>query len=289
MPNHIGFVDNTGQTANKNFVALVKAKCELAGWTTNRYDTSGAEHYLLMQAPGYLGPDGAVPAYIGMRTYDSVASDYYNVSVAGMTGYVAANTYATQPGFMECGVPAHNQRIDYWLTINDRRLAFGIKVGTPVYEHAYAGFALPYATPRQYPYPLFVGGMLTGVATTRFSDTSHSMYQKGNRAGSRLRFVDGTWLSPYIWPWGNSTLMNTTSTSNYQIRPTETTYPLLRTVLHDNTGNVYGELDGVFSITGFDNAVENTLTIGGQNYVVFQDVARTGFTDYYALRLDPNP
>lgn len=47
-----------------------------------------------------------------------------------------------------------------------------------------------------------------------------------------------------------------------------------------------GELDGVYYVPGFDNAVENTVTIDGKQHVVFQDVARTGFNDYYALRMD---
>jgi hypothetical protein len=288
MGHYIGYVDNTGQTANRNLIEFLKDTLEDEGWTINRYDTSGAEHYLLVEAPGYTGPDGAVPAFVGFRSYESVASDYYNISVAGMTGYVSANTFATQPGFIESGIPAHNNRIDYWITVNERRVAFGLKVGTPVYEHGYAGFCLPYATPRQYPYPLFVGGMLTGTAATRFSETTHAMYLKGNAANCRLRFTDGSWLQPRVWPWGNTHLM-AGSTSNYSIRPTGTTYPLLRPVLHNNTTNVYGELDGVVSITGFDNAVENTLTVDGDDYVVFQDVGRTGFIDYYALKLDPNP
>ena len=50
--------------------------------------------------------------------------------------------------------------------------------------------------------------------------------------------------------------------------------------------NQLGELDGVHQITGFDNAVENTLEIDGVTYVVIQDVARTGFNDYFAMRLD---
>jgi hypothetical protein len=33
--------------------------------------------------------------------------------------------------------------------------------------------------------------------------------------------------------------------------------------------------------------VENTITISGTTYVVMQSVARTGFADYCALRLDP--
>jgi hypothetical protein len=52
------------------------------------------------------------------------------------------------------------------------------------------------------------------------------------------------------------------------------------------TNNVFGALEGICYITGFDNTVENTLTINGVDYVVMQDVYRTGFPDYYAMRLD---
>jgi hypothetical protein len=253
------------------------------GWVILEQDlVTDGTRYWIAEAPGYVGPDGQIKAYVGMRSYDSVPSDYYNLSVATFTGYVNGNSFTTQPGFRESGVPAHNQRIDYWLTVNDRRLAFALKVGTPVYESAYAGFMLPYATPRQFPYPIVCGGMLTGTPATRFSDTAQSFPWKGNRAGLAMRWVTGAYLTPYTYPWGNSYLAGSQG-----IRPAGTYYPLPRVVLYDATPNVYGELDGIHYITGFDNVVENTLTIGGVNYVVIQDVWRTGFIDYFALRLDP--
>jgi hypothetical protein len=223
-----------------------------------------------------------------VRTYQNVGADYYNLAVAGFTGYVPGNTFGTQPGARLSGVPAHNQRIDYWMTLNGQRLAFAMKVGTPVYESGYIGKFLPYATPSQYPYPVVCAGMLNGTPATRFSDTSHTFYLRGNSASLGMRFVDGVWRNSYCYPWGNTTIMNT-GTSAYAMRPTGDNYKLVPVVLHDNSANVYGELDGVFAITGFDNAVENTLTIDGVDYVVIQDVARTEFIDYYALRLDPNP
>src|SRR5690606_30932789 len=147
------------------------------------YDDVSEDRELIMEAPGYVGPDGPVPCYVGVKTYHSVGADYYNLLVAGMTGYVSGNSFESQPGYRSSGVPAHNQRIDYWMTVNDRRLALAMKVGTPVYESAYLGYALhPFATPAQFPYPLVVAGMLTGAAATRFSDTSHSMPYKGNNA-----------------------------------------------------------------------------------------------------------
>jgi len=286
MPNAIGYVDDTSQLAHYELLAFIKTFCEANGWTTNLYVTGSGTRELLMQAPGYVGPDGAVPAFVGFRAYHSVPSDYYNISVAGFTGYVPGNSFATQPGYYESGIPTHNQRIDYWMTINDRRLAFGLKVGTPVYEAGYVGYALPYATPRQFPYPLVVGGMLAGVPATRYSDTSHSFYPKGNRANLGLRWINGTWTTPHAHPWTNGYLAGGNG-----IRPSDggatAYYPLPRVILHDAAANLYGELEGVHYMTGFNNVVENTLVIGGETYVVIQDVWRTGFVDYLALRLEP--
>lgn len=277
----IGFVDDTSQLAHREMLELVRDFVAGIGWTVLEQDMASDTRYWIARAPGYVGPDGTVYAYVGMRAYQSVPSDYYNLSVATFTGYVPGNLFTAQPGYRESGVPGHNQRIDYWLTANARRLAFALKVGTPVYETAYAGLCLPYANPRQYPYPIVCAGMLSGVPATRFSDTAHSIPYKGNRANLALRFVDGSYKTPHTYPWVNGYLAGGNG-----IRPAGTYYPLPRVVLHDNAGDIYGELDGVHYITGFDNVVENTLTIAGVEYIVVQDVWRTGFTDFYALRLD---
>lgn len=286
MPNQVGFVDNSSVLAHYAMLQAIRDFAFANGWTILRYDTAPANRELIMMAPGLSGTE---ETYVGIRTYQDVAADYYNLCVAGFTGYVSGNTFDTQPGVRLSGVPAHNQHIDYWMTINGQRLAIGMKVGTPVYESLYIGKFLPYATPTQYPYPLAVVGMLSGAAATRYSDVNHSMGYKGNTAAMAIRWLDGSYVQARGYPWGNNMLMNSNSAANGQIRPSGTTYPLMRVVLHDNATNVYGELDGIYSITGFDNVVENTLTIGGVNYVVIQDVARTGFIDYYAMRLDPNP
>lgn len=286
MPNAVGFVDDTVQYANRAMLEYIRDFVDANGWTILEQDMASDTRYWIAEAPGYVGPDGQVKAYVGMRAYQSVASDYYNLSVATFTGYVNGNAFTVQPGYRESGVPAHNQRIDYWLTVNDRRLAFALKVGTPVYESAYAGFMLPYATPRQYPYPIVCGGMLNGVPATRFSDTSQSFAWKGNRANLAARWVTGSYITPLTYPWGNGYLAG-----GWGIRPADGTataqYPLPRVVLYDATPNIYGELDGIHYVSGFDNVVENTFSINGTTYVVIQDVFRTGFIDYFALRLDP--
>lgn len=278
MPHEIGFVQNAGVLAHYMMLDKIKTFAEANGYTVLRYDTASVQRELILMAPGYSGTE---QIYMGFKTYHDVGADYYNLTAASFVGYVAGNTFSAQPGAILCGIPAHNNRIDYWLTLNPQRIAFAMKVGTPVYESGYSGKFHKYAFNGQYPYPVFCGGMLSGEEAVRFSNTSHSMPYKGARAGARMRMNTGVWLQPECYPWSNSSLTGGTT----QLRDTDGRQILMPIVLGDQNGD-YGELDGIFYISGFGNAVENTLIIDGLTYVVIQDVSRTGFTDYYALRMD---
>lgn len=276
MPHAIGFVDNTGGTlAHYKMLDKIREVAVASGfWQVMRYDTTAANRELILKGQGFTGTE---EIYVGVRTYQDASADYYNLCVATFTGYVAGNTFDTQPGVRLSGVPAHNQRIDYWLSVNPQRIICCMKVGTPVYEHFYIGKFFPYARPSQYPYPMICGGMLNGASATRFSETSHSMPYKGNRANLGMRFNTGVYLMPETHPWQNAALAGST-----QLRDTNNNYPLLPVILNDANG-VYGELDGIRHISGFNNVVENTC---GDEWVVMQDVSRTGFIDYIAFHLD---
>lgn len=250
-----------------------------AAWQVLRYDTVSDDRQLILKGAGYTGEE---EIFVGFRTYQSEPADYYNLLAGVFTGYVPGNSFDSQPGARLSGVPAHNQRIDYWLTLNPQRIALAMKVGTPVYESAYVGKMLPYGRPSQYPYPVVCAGMLAGAAPTRFSDitANHTMGYRGNSARLGLRSNDN-WQSVYCYPWGNPSIAG-----GNQIRDTGGYYHPLPVELHDNINNLWGALDGIYYITGFNNAVENTFNLDGSDYVVIQDAGRNGFTDYYAMRLD---
>lgn len=275
MTAYVGFVDNATMLAHQKMLETIRDVCLAEGWTILRYDTALTNHELIVMAPGLSGTE---QIFCGIYCYQSSDADYYNLAVATMKGYVDANSFLTQPGISPVlGVPAHNQRIDYWLSVNGQRLNVAMKVGTPVYESFGIGKFFPFASPGQYPQPLFAAGMLTSTSATRYSETTHTMPWKGNRNNLRMHFNDGAWKTPLATPWGNSTMANS-------VRPAETSYALYPVMLYDS-GNVYGVLDGIYHITGFDNVVENTLSIEGKDYVVIQDVGRTSFGDYIALEL----
>lgn len=281
MPHEIGYVDNSlGSFANRRLIEKIKTVALLGGWTVLREvaHADGGLTELILKSLGYSGDE---EIFVGFYSYESVSSDYYNIAACVMQGYVPENAITAQPGVQISGVPTHNQRIDYWLTVTPGRIVAGVKVGTPVYGGFYVGKYLSYARPNQYPSPLVCAGMLAGAAATRFSDTSYQMPYVGNRANMRMRNPTA-WVQPYCYPYSNSYLAGTAS----YLRDTNGNYSLLPIELHDSAANLWGCLEGVLYISGFNNVVENTLVIDGKTYVVMQDVYRTGFNNYYALRMD---
>jgi hypothetical protein len=290
----------------------IKTLAEANGWTTQRYNapTDGSPREWIGKGVGLSGTEAI---YIGFRCYHSVSADYYNMAAAVFSGYVSANTWENQPGLRDQALCAHNQRIDYWLAVNAQRILLGMKVGTPVYEVGYAGKYFPYATPGQYPYPVAVIGTLgNGTPATRYSDTSaaHSCGAKGLGNGY-LRDLNGTWQQFRSLPWTAD--FNNSPTIR---RDTGGYYSALKAVLMtgaaDNpngSGNVWGDLDGIRYISGFNSVTENYIqqggtpvtpnpawtpaqadaaivAAGGVAHFVLQDAFRNGIGDYMLLEMN---
>lgn len=290
MAHDIGYVDNGSEgMAHWQMLLKLKTVAEANGWTTLRYTnpTDGSNRELILQG---VGLSGAEAIFIGFRAYHSATSDYYNMSVAGFTGYVSGNTFEAQPGYYESGICAHNQRIDYWLAVNAQRIALALKVGSPaVYEVGYVGKYLPYATPGQYPYPLAVCGTLdatSGLPATRYSDATgaHTCGVKGAAppaalAQGVLRNVQGVWQ-----PFGCLPYTADDSNAADIRRDTGGYYNAMECELFDDS-NVWGVLDGVRYISGFNAASEDTCMISSNNNVMFGDAFRTGIGDYLLLEM----
>lgn len=279
MANFVGSITDDANFANQNFLKFLKDTLTTdTNWDIMRYDDSIEPRELIVKGKGYTGTE---EIYVGFRSYQSVGADYYNLSVAAFTGYVSGNSFDTQPGFKEMGLCGHNLQIDYWLSVSPQRIAFALKVGTPIYESAYVGKLFPFATPSQFPYPVVCFGMFVGLAATRYSDTTRSFGFRGGRTNGVFRNVMGTWVSPNTYPWNADGI----AMGSISERESDGKYSLNPIMIMENNTNIFGELEGVYHITGFDNIVENTLTIDAKDYVVIQDVHRTGFADYIAIEV----
>ena len=226
------------------------------------------------------GLSGLEEIYIGFKAYHNVTSDYYNITVAAFSGYTPGNSFETQPGYTAMSMPTHNTDIPVWISWNAQRVIVSARVNTPAYVTLYAGKFFPYAMPSQYPYPVAVGSMLTAGAATRYSDTAYTMPYTGDKATFKIRAPAGAWIQPKCYPWSQDTL----SEDEY-IRDTNGQYALVPVVMYDSNG-IYGELDGIYYVSGFNNLAENTAVIEGKTYVFLLNRNLTGFADYFAMRLD---
>jgi hypothetical protein len=307
-----------GDDCNKQLLGIIKTLAEANGWTTLRYVNTGNNYELILKG---VGLSGSEEIFVGFRSYFSTSGDYYNIDCGVFIGYIAANTFFAQPGAQIYSVPAHNNAVTYFITANAQRITGCFKVGTPVYEHFYVGKFFPYARPGEYPSPLVVGAMLDASAATRFDNTSQVFPYPGYRYSiSNIKFRQrdqaGNWIQPNCYPFmqynstnnalagpqGSNTLVP--AGSYYQVEP----IILYQDDNSVNPSNVWGELDGIYFCSGFNNGVENVVQIGGSSVVdqtgmtvlqavdaiiavsgralvMLQNVYRTSWRDFIAMEM----
>lgn len=281
-------------------------------WTSKRR-VSGSE--MIWQAPGNGGLDQII---VGANEFHNVGADYYNWRLGGFQAYDAGSVFNQQPGYVggvnqatpSPVIPLWNSTIPYWFIANGRRVIMIAKVST-VYEAMYLGLISPYISPGAFPYPLAVGGSIsfssgnepaegstdtrwrwsyTGNEVQAFAKPFLSALSNPSQSGLRLRRPDGVWTGfsgvPNEQTFGKLAPYCLINAANSDVRPNlDGGYPIFPAVMADVTPNVYGELDGVFDVTGFSNSAENTITIGGIKHLVVQNVFRNTKSDFFAVRL----
>lgn len=288
-------------TATDHKDLLTKVKGHLSSGTlgsqawTILESTSAAEDCVYMKGPGLSGTD---EIYVNFRTVTDVGQDMYNWEIQGAVAYDSQNSYDFQPGQSPLGHCLFwDSTIPYWLIVNGRRFILIAKVST-TYQTCYCGLFLPYATSSEMPYPMCIMTSSGGnVAKIRWSAGT---YQVGGfwdpiDGSSYVRHWNGTWV-----PMANLQYRTDTTLARYSVScvwPWEQDYGfgenidgkygLLPSVMHSSygDGNVLGELEGVYFITGFSEGAEDTITIGGDQYLVVQAAYRTGRNDYAAIKL----
>ena len=280
---------------------------------TSLLRVSGSQ--MIWQAPGNGGLDQIL---VGAMTFSNVGADYYNWQLGGFQGFSAGVAFINQSGYVGGAGQATpspvlnlwNSSTPYWFIANGRRVIVIAKVST-VYVCCYLGFINSYMSPGSFPYPLVVGGSMawdttlsnepgTTDARWRWSYTGQELqnfpkpktnplnYQNGSPL--RLRLPTGSWQG-FSGSIGDGVFGKVSPYCLYDysymdIRPNlDGGYTLFPVVLWDNTPNQYGELDGVFDVTGFGQSSENTITIAGIQHLVVQNVFRNGKPDYFAVRL----
>lgn len=282
----------TGLAAGQNWTVLADRTTE-AGFDRNIY----------FQAPGLTASDSI---FVNMAAVHNVGADTWNLGFYGATGFNSTFGVALQPGATPTGawMLLWNTAIPYWFIGDGRSARIIAKVST-VYESAYAGLFIPYASPSEYAYPLFIGAMASNPAR-RFSDTTalHSAFWNpvsdgalglgvDLHSGAWLRTPGGNWMPAgnlnssfgvntqwlSVWPYAHfENIGQVFGSTDYALMPLDL-HLGGTTVLPDSQRANFGELDSVFFISGFSNASENLVTIGGVQYIVVQNGFHTAPPD----------
>ena len=304
MPYTIGFVDDTnGQPAHYNFFQVLRNFAKDNGWEELMYDDSGTNWHTMLRGSGLTGNENI---YIGFHTYHSVANDYYNMAVCAMTGHFPSSSFYSQPGFVRSGIPLYKDRIDYWITLNAQRITFVCKVAGYIYHTGYVGKFFPYASPMQYPYPMLCAGMFgygseSDVPATGYSGGRLPYYGNSQRpltntsyAAYNLRVYSnfgGAWYPFYCYPGSDSQGVIRDDVIDldglYPVMPYELYNYRTDTSLTSGTPTgIYGQIDGVYWVSGWNLYPEYTMQIDGSTFIIFREKASTSSAAYFAIRLD---
>lgn len=278
----------TGVAANyKDLLSIMATFASTNGWTILHQN----EAELYMRGEGSSGLD---KIYVGAQAFENVTEGYYNWELLGSVFFNPKLSILDQPRQTGYKVYAHwwNDQIPYWMFITPRRIILVGKVSTN-YIHVYLGFINPLGTASQYPYPLLIGGV-SNDREVAYSNTSKStywndkdyvvgcLYLPGGFPGHVGSYDYENWRYPSVRCNPLYTAvedkMLTSPDGSYLLEPF---YYVSR-----RHNDVFGSLDGVYKVTGYQNASENIITVSGLNYMVFQDTFRSNYDDFCAIRMD---
>lgn len=299
-------------TSAKDLLNVLRVNLIAAGWTITEY-TAGVVDYLYFSCPGRT----TFSFHGSVRT----TSDN-NWETRGAMGY--DSTLPNPARFLNQPNPSpsvftrlHPSSITYWMAIDATRAIVIAKIGI-TYRTWHFGVVEAYNTPTQYPVPAYLGSDSNYAGTTGEQNAAIRAFWDPAVGTAYLRDTDGTWRSvanhkPSATlvnnPLSGSLLESASDPSSYMVSyspdsaisdhiapwntgfsDTYNTVQALRSSLLTPAqllsypGAVWGNLKGVFHLSGFGRTPEQILTIGPDTYMVFPNIQRTGLAAYAAIK-----
>lgn len=276
------------KTMLADFISFLTTNAELVSaeqnWSVLRTDVVSTHNDHLLRGPGLAGTD-----QIHVRLRSDSSGSNYGWTCQGFVSYNSALTNSNQPGISPtCGMALRNDTIPYWFLANGRRFMVIAKVST-YYMSLYAGFFLPWATPAEYPYPMYVGGSHQSAISHNYTTTSSVVgsFWKPAASCAYLRDTAGAWLQVTdthsedcaVYPYAFNLALTQNAEGAMAVWPC---------VLFKRSTpkNIFGVLDGVEAMQYINNGAENTFTLTGKPYTVFPTVHLATKWAYAALLME---
>ena len=255
------------------------------------------------------GLDGQDKIIVPMACRGDSTKGYHNVVACTARAYSNSKGLLEQMPDMAAGasvgvgvLTCWTNAIPYWFFANGRRFIVVAKVGHR-YTSMYAGFFMPSGTDVEYPYPLAVGGTSGYSATTYSSEeinrvrsffnpqsydsnnaSTYSSLMAINPQGSLVQFdnydgyvADSNYAKGNTLPYGLSLNTYKTMDNQYLLLPIEL-------VEFGNQRQTLGWFDGCYHVSGHENAAENVITVGSDEYICFPSLIQNDNNNWVAVR-----
>lgn len=261
-------------------------------------------------SPGLTDDD----LYVQLKNDINPAAQEYCWQLRGAYGFDGTRDFESQPGVTPASCHfqlAQETTIKYWLWVNGNHFKMITKIGQ-FYLSLYCGYLFRYGTPDEIPYPL----VIAGSASKRCSYSFINIYYTGNfwdacsydgqdsfgtndnkESSSYYHNVD-RWIKCSNTGYTNQTATDRlgkvwpNDTKRDMGRSTSAVYTLLPLILNNvtpnsspPTGNLFGEFDEVYWVSGFQLTPESTITIGEKQYICFPNHTYAGVGDFVAIPL----
>jgi hypothetical protein len=254
---------------------------------------------------------------VGIRTYRNAPANVFGLEMRGYTAFDDTLEFDTMAGVSPpCRAAFDDAPFDCWFWVNSRRIMAVARVGTTdVLIHL--GFISQFGTRNQYPYPLLISGSAaTDAISFQTNNFDHCCLPDPCRLATHLRWVDGSWqevknfvtsvsritTGNTVWPNRNpttsaegsqSSAMGSsedeifegfqTGTGPYLSNVGTGLYSLFNTIIILNNA-LAGRVEGLMSVFGFGLVSGDELTVGSDDYDVFQCTWRTEPVAFFAVK-----
>jgi hypothetical protein len=298
----------SGEAANfTNLLEIMVSYAAANGWA------------ILEQTPTkvYLrgeGLNGLDEIYVGVETYADAGNNQYNWKLVGSWGWRPGRALKDQPNssYYPVAITGQdgytyaylcNSPMNYWLSVTKRRILLIVNANG-YFNTIHLGFLTPPATEAQYPYPLLIGGSGSTLPRTWgntynaafWGRTAHVTLPGPSYVSSMsLSIPGGAWAKGWTYPYeyDNAPMIRPCHASYddapYLLTALDGTY-MLEQIYITSTGNlhaIYGAVEGLFYVSAhLGNIPENIITVEGVNYIVTQDVSRSGYGNLCCMRMD---
>lgn len=280
----------------------------LQGTLTKQFGATipAADSELILKGPGLSGTD---EIFVGIRRSWSDAAGRASWELCGMRGYAAGLTYDEQPvALPSTSRPNFNTwsgELPYWISVTGRKITVKVRNNT-YYMDMYLGLGIPWGSPKYQPYFLCVGGSAgdnepswTGLSGSNSNYWCPRAYEGAGDSSLMILDRGGVWQG-ILARQGNS--REKSSIHEWVNSAAPSIWPFRANGMQGVRGNLdgstpllpvtclptYGELEGIFAISGFTNVEPEDLIWQpnlGKKLVVGTNTYRNSEEDFCAMEL----